>query len=135
MSKNDATFESLARDFSSKFNTAFYNMTMVRTREEAEVASADARKVVNEYAKMLKQVIDRAALQIIADHANMIKMLNDRFNLDPDKAQLSYEENRNTIRWTVTLIPNGGRYYFMSKRGLAVDMTTFYNWCVNTLLD
>ena len=110
-------------------------MTMVRTREEAEVASADARKVVNEYAKMLKQVIDRAALQIIADHANMIKMLNDRFNLDPDKAQLSYEENRNTIRWTVTLIPNGGRYYFMSKRGLAVDMTTFYNWCVNTLLD
>lgn len=134
MSK-EVTFDSLSLEFSSKFNTAFYNMSMARTREEIEVAANDARKVIGDYTRKVKQLIDNAALQLIADHASMMKMLNDRFNLDPDKAVLTYEANRNTVRWTVTLTAVGQKFHYMSKRGRAVDLSNFYNWCVTVLLD
>ena len=127
------TFESMATEYQTQLNKAFYGLTMARTREEVEVANIEVHKVVSKYARELKTFLDDLMLKAISDHANMQKLLQDRFNLDPDRAQLSFDIKRNTIKWTISLFDGKEKYWYLSKRDQGVDLDNFYAFCQNML--
>lgn len=127
------TFESMATEYQTQLNKAFYGLTMARTREEVEVANIEVHKVVSKYARELKTFLDDLMLKAISDHANMQKLLQDRFNLAPDRAQLSFDIKRNTIKWTISLFDGKEKYWYLSKRDRGVDLDNFYAFCQNML--
>ena len=132
MAKN-VSFESLSMEYQSRINTAMYNLSMSRTKDEADEAGKSAHKVISEYTRKIKTFVDMATLQAVKDHSEMLRILNDRLSLDPGKVELSYTINRNTVRWTIHLVAQDEDYFFMSVRGVPVVMERFYDWCMSML--
>ena len=126
------TFDTMAQDFQSEMNRAIYSLTMSRTDDEVVDARKACVKIISKYSRDLQQFIQNITLQAITDHAKMQKLLQDRFNLDPEKADLTFCINRNTIRWTIRL-NNGVIFDFMSKKEDGVDLDKFGDFCMMML--
>ena len=126
------TFNSLSDKYQNAIIKAVNALSQSREREEVEVANAEVHKLVTSYTKELKKLLDDISLRIIADHANIQKVLNDRINLDPDKATVSYTLSRHIIKWEITLFGKE-RYFYVSKRDEAIDINRFYEWASDIL--
>ena len=122
------TFDRMASDFQSELNTATHQLTTARTLEEIDNASKAVHKVVSGYIRNLKKFVNENSIRIITDQAKMQKLLQDRFNLDPDKAELTFIASRNIVRWTVRL-HGTETYSYVSKIEAPVDLDNFYEWC------
>lgn len=130
----DKTFETLGNQYIGPICTAVGNMAMCRELEEIGDAYAEVHRLALKYAKEIKKFIEECQLQATKDHAGMMQVLNEHFHLDPSKASLSMEMKRNTIRWTVHFF--NGRHadiWYMSKRGLPVDMDNWTDWLSDQL--
>lgn len=130
----DKSFDTLARDYIGPVCTLVGNMALCREEDEVERIYDAARKHLTKYAKELRKFIEECNLQATKDHAGMTKVLNDRFGLDPAKASLGMDMKRNTIRWTVHFFD--GRHvdiWYMSKRGVPVDMDKWTDWLSDQL--
>lgn len=125
-------FERLAMDAQSELNIAFNALKTARNREEVEVANLNTHKVISAYARKLKAFIDECMLRVISDHAKIMKLMNDRYNLDPDKCNVSYNIGRNVVCWDITLYDKE-RYRYVSKFDEGVDMEKFLDWCRDLL--
>ena len=122
------TFDRMTSDFQSELNMATHQLTTARTLEEIDDASRDLHKVVSGYIRKLKKFVNDNNIRIITDQAKMQKMLQDRFNLDPDKAELTFVASRNLVRWKIRL--HGTELYtYVSKIEAPVDLDNFYEWC------
>lgn len=122
------TFDTLTQEFQLDINKAVYNMTLARTEDEVTEANTNCHKIISKYARDMKQFINNITLQVITDSAKMQKLLQDRFNLDPDKAELTFCINRNTVKWTLQLYA-GEKFTYVSKKDNGVDLDNFYEWC------
>ena len=125
------TFEALAANYQSRLNKAFYKMQTARVREEVETANLETHKVISAYARDLKRMIDDIMLRTITDHAKIQKGLQDWFGLDPEKAEVSFEMQRNTVRWMIRLTRQNEVYFYLSKRDTPVDIEKFHEWCMH----
>ena len=124
------TFESLQFEFETKIANALHNLYMARTREEVEKANMEVHKTVGKYSSQIKKFLDECALLCISDQAKMQDLINDI--MGSYKYVLSYEQNRNTVKWTVQT-PYNSKYWFISKVGSPVDMENFQEWIYSML--
>ena len=124
------TFESLQFEHETKIANALKNLYMARTREEVETANMEVHKAVGKYSSQIKKFLDESALLCIADQAKMQDLINDI--MGSYKYVLSYEQNRNTVKWTVQT-PYNSKYWFISKVGSPVDMENFQEWIYSML--
>lgn len=124
------TFESLQFEFETKIANALHNLYMARTREEVEKANMEVHKTVGKYSSQIKKFLDESALLCISDQAKMQDLINDI--MGSYKYVLSYEQNRNTVKWTVQT-PYNSKYWFISKVGSPVDMENFQEWIYSVL--
>lgn len=124
------TFESLQFEFETKIANALHNLYMARTREEVEKANMEVHKTVGKYSSQIKKFLDESALLCISDQAKMQDLINDI--MGSYKYVLTYEQNRNTVKWTVQT-PYNSKYWFISKVGSPVDMENFQEWIYSVL--
>ena len=125
------TFETLRFEYEVKILNALKGLYMARTREEVETANMDIHRVVTKYSGQIKKFIDESAVLLISDHAKMQDLLNDL--MASDEYKLSYEPNRNTVRWTVET-PYNSKFWYISKIGTPVDLDNFQNWIYSVLI-
>lgn len=126
------SFETLRFEYETKMNNALHNLYMARTREEVEVANDEVHRVISKYTRNIKTLLEQNALQLVADQAKMQGILNDV--LGSYKFVLSYEPQRNTVKWTVET-PYKSKYWYISKAGVPVDMENWKNWIYNVLMN
>lgn len=125
------TFESLQFEHETKILNALHNLYMARTREEVEQANMQVHKVVGKYSSQIKKFLDESALLLISDQAKMQDLLNDL--MASYRYELTYEQNRNTVKWTVET-PYKSKYWYISKLGTPVDLENFKSWVYSILI-
>ncbi len=125
------TFESLQFEYETKIANALHELYLARTREEVEKANMNVHKIVGKYSSQIKKFIDESALLMISDQAKMQDMINDI--LGSFKYELTYEANRNTVKWVVET-PYKSKYFFISKVGTPVDLDNFKDWIYHMLI-
>lgn len=125
------TFETLQFEHETKIMNALRELYLARTREEVEQANMQVHKVVGKYSSQIKKFIDESALLLISDQAKMQDLLNDL--MASYKYELTYERNRNTVRWTVDT-PYKSKYWYISKFGTPVDLENFKEWVYSVLM-
>lgn len=122
------TFDTMAQEFQLEINRAVYILTTARCHAEVEDANKMCHKLITKYSKDMKQFIDNLNMQVVTDHSKMQKLLNDRFNLDPEKAELTFCISRHTVKWTVRLM-NGEFFTYITKWDEGVDLENFAEFC------
>lgn len=125
------TFQTIEQEYETAIKDAYRNLTLARTNYEVEVANLTLHKAISGYTKNIKKHISNIALQAIVDQDKMQKLMQDKFGFNEKDYPLTYEINRNTIRWTVTT--KWGKYWYISKCDYQVDMENFYNWVLQIL--
>lgn len=122
------TFDNLASQFQTELNVAVHQLTTSRTVEEIDDASRTVHRAVSGYIRKLKKFVNENNIRIITDQAKMQKLLQDRFNLDPDNCELTFIASRNLVRWMIRL-HSTEIYTYVSKIEAPVDLDNFYEWC------
>lgn len=125
------TFQTIEQEYATAIKDAYRNLTLARTNDEVEVANLSLHRAISGYTKNIKKHINDIALQAIVDQDKMQKLMQDKFGFNEKDYPLTYEINRNTIRWTVTT--KWGKYWYISKCDYHVDIDNFYNWVLQIL--
>lgn len=126
------TFQQLSSEFNYNMTNQTNALSNARAKDDVDAAAVVIRKTITDYIRDVKALIDDIDIQVVTDQASIMTLLNERFGLDPSKANVTFQMFGNTIRWNITLYEKE-KYYFISKRDVPVDMDKFYAWCLNIL--
>lgn len=126
------TFNSLTQEFSPAMMQLLNMLATSRTAAEVDEAREALKTKGRAWSTRIKALLNEIDLQIASDHSAMQTLLNDRFGLDPSKATIVSNKQRNTVRWEITLYGKE-KYWYISKIDMPVDINKFYEWCLNML--
>ena len=68
-----------------------------------------------------------------SDQSQIMRFMNDHFNMDPEKCSVDFDIRAYTIYWTISMYHNKERYYYISQLGRPIDMDNFYDWAMKMM--
>lgn len=126
------SFEKISSDLTPLFTSNFTLLLRSRTEDDALTYYAALSRALYDAKKRMVKAIGDARLQLDEDQKAMVELMDQKFGFNPKEWITSYEILGNTVRWTI-LSPYNEKHFYVSKYGVPVDTSRFYEWVINCL--
>ena len=130
MSENK-TISMLQHEYNQKILLAMDTLHDARTDTDVDKGYKAVCWAAVKYRRELKKFLHNCYDICCKDESLIMKFMNDKFNLDPMKCDVSYELSNHTVKWTISLYGGKEKYHYISVLGRPIDMDSFYDWALN----
>ena len=127
------SIQELQHQHQEKFLIAMSLMHDARTDTQIDNAYKEVCKAAVEYSRYLKKLMKNVYEMCCSDQSQIMRFMNDHFNMDPEKCSVDFDIRAYTIYWTISMYHNKERYYYISQLGRPIDMDNFYDWAMKMM--